>query len=96
MSEYKWKTTVSSGRSKTNGADDGNTGWRLHLVDVTNLVGVDTYNRKHGSFTAQKGKSICGISPRYGWGIDLFVDEPCSRCLAIAEKHGIELPRIES
>ena len=60
------------------------TGWKLHLVDVPEekLEGV------------YREKALCGLTAKHGWGLDLFINEPCFRCKKAAEKFGLELPKI--
>ena len=29
-------------------------------------------------------RALCGLRPRHGWGVDLFIDEKCKRCEAKA------------
>lgn len=88
-----WMTTAPSGRAHTHGADDGQTGWRLHLVDEKQLVDKKKWTR-HGVIVIAQGRALCGLRPGTGWGLDLFIDEPCARCKRAAEKRGIELPEI--
>lgn len=74
-----WLTTAPSGRARTHGADDGQTGWRLHAVP----------GRPDETF-AQIGKreAICGVRPGTGWGLDFFIERPCKRC---AKKAGVQV-----
>jgi hypothetical protein len=95
MAILKWMTTASSGRSKTHGADDGVTGWRLHIVDSEQLVEAERYNVRYGKFKARMGKALCGVRPKMGFGHDLFIDEECQRCVKIAEKRGIDFNTID-
>jgi len=50
------------------------TGWRLHAVMAEN---EETLSQLRGR------RAACGLLPKYGWGLDLFVDRKCARCLAI-------------
>ena len=35
------------------------------------------------TLTSLKGKkALCGLTPRMGWDLDLFVDTQCKRCLS--------------
>ena len=27
--------------------------------------------------------AFCGLRPRHGWGVDLFIDRQCARCTAV-------------
>lgn len=95
MNSFDWMTTMPSGRAHTHGADDGQTGWRLHLVDYASLTKEKHFVKHYeaGFVDVLRGSALCGLRPRTGWGLDLFIDEPCARCLKIAEKRGIELPK---
>lgn len=67
----QWLTTNPSGRAHTHAADDGQTGWRTHAV------------RAHDSETFPEiacRAALCGLVPRHGWNIDLFIDRRCARC----------------
>ena len=80
---WHWLTTSPNPRSRATGYDAGQRGWRLHLVDVDgrkNSKGVDN------------APALCGLRPAHGWGVDLFIDRPCARCLAKMEKLGINIP----
>jgi hypothetical protein len=90
---FEWRTTCPSGKSHTHGADDGQTGWRLHLVDLSKQRQEKRYTR-WGPEQFVRGPALCGMTPRMGWGLDLFIDAPCERCVRIAEKRGIEIPTI--
>jgi hypothetical protein len=82
---YEWRTTVPSGRAHTHGADDGQTGWRLHLVDETDMLPSDT---------GRNYRAVCGTRAIHGWGLDLFISDTCSKCEAKIEKKGITPPKI--
>lgn len=73
----QWLTTRSSGKSHTHSADDGQTGWRLHAVPAQpsqRLTGIG------------RVRALCGLRPRRGWGLDLFIDEKCRRCALRAKE----------
>jgi hypothetical protein len=88
----RWATTTPHPwkPSHTHGADDGQIGWRLHLVAfgerTRERLGRDRYE------TIDVSKALCGLRPRHGWGLDMFVEDECSRCIKAAEKAGIKLP----
>ena len=86
MPRYAWRSTMPNPRTPLTNADAGNTGWKLHLVDLDSL-----YVWRHKG-VADHGAALCGIAAKFGWGIDLFVEDVCARCAAKAEKLGIELP----
>lgn len=73
----EWLTTYPSGRSHTHSADDGQTGWKLHAVET------GEYRRR---------RALCGCRPGTGWGVDLFIDKPCLRCVARATKLKVNIP----
>jgi hypothetical protein len=58
-------------------------GWHLHAVA---LDGSATAEQAHGI------RAFCGLIPRHGWGVDLFIDEPCLRCVRIALARGVPVP----
>jgi hypothetical protein len=34
-----------------------------------------------------RGQSaLCGLTPRHGWDLDMFIDRPCVRCLNKAKE----------
>lgn len=85
---YEWAVTAPNPRHPGTGYDAGQRGWRLHLVEGGKVDWVmrDRY----------KAPALCGLIPSHGWGMDLFIDTPCARCEAVAEKLGIEVPSIAS
>jgi len=91
MSEYAWVTTAPSGRAHTCRADDGVTGWKLHLI----VPGSFVRHSPSQKAAVDRSPALCGLRARHGWGLDLFIDAPCSRCLRKAEKLGIPLPDID-
>lgn len=95
MAGFEWMTTYPSGRAHTHGADDGQTGWRIHLVDPAGLYESETFIRyRAGPVKTMRGPALCGMRPRTGWGLDLFIDKPCARCVKAAGKRGITPPRV--
>jgi hypothetical protein len=74
-------------RTPQTNPDAGNTGWKLHLVDLDSLYQSHPKAPIYGS-------SLCGLKARFGWGLDLFVEDICARCAARASKLGIKLPDI--
>ena len=68
----EWATTEPNPRRhRTFNGDDGVTGWKLHFIPEEQ----DYIGRKYG-----KAKALCGLRAKHGWGIDLFVEDECSRC----------------
>jgi hypothetical protein len=70
----QWLTTAPDPRSPATGHGAGQRGWRLHAVEVEDITSFSDIKRK---------RAICGIRPRYGWGLDLFITDPCERCMQI-------------
>ena len=65
----------------------------MHYVDLTKgPVFPPRLGRYRGTAPINKSPALCGLVPKHGWGLDMFIDEPCKRCVAKAEKLGIELP----
>lgn len=78
MSEHfvGWYTTAPHPWKKAHrhGADQGQIGWKLHAVVL-----------KHEREDCDEGfrpQALCGLTPRHGWGVDLFIEDECSRCVA--------------
>jgi len=67
----QWITTRPSGKAHTHSADDGVTGWRLHAVEADDKTTFAELGRK---------PSLCGLRPKMGWGMDLFIEARCKRC----------------
>lgn len=53
--------------------DRGQRGWRLHAV----LLPESELPTDGRGLVA-----LCGLSPRRGWGLDLFIEDECGRCQA--------------
>jgi hypothetical protein len=34
----------------------------------------------------KRAQALCGLRPRHGWGMDLFIEDVCSRCEAIMDR----------
>lgn len=68
----KWFTTTPNPRSRATGHDAGQRGWRLHAVKTSS----DSFE------VVRRKPAICGLRPAFGWGLDLFIDDKCQRCLA--------------
>lgn len=86
---YEWMTTQPSGRAHTCREDAGVTGWKLHAI----IPGQRQYQLMNGP-VIDVSPALCGLRPRHGWGLDLFINAPCQRCLDRAAKLGIELPAL--
>jgi hypothetical protein len=61
-------------------------GWRLHAIDCTDDPSIGLADTRR-----LKSKSaLCGLSPRHGWGFDLFIRDQCERCTkAVARLKGV-------
>lgn len=73
-----WVTTEPNPRSPATGHAAGQRGWKLHYVpsDEETFVGL--------RYTA----ALCGLRPRHGWGLDMFIEDKCARCLRALKKEG--------
>ncbi len=69
---FQWLTTEQNPNVKQYGVDQGQRGWRTHAVEATATQTLES---------VRYVKAACGLLPRHGWGMDLFVDRPCARCL---------------
>jgi hypothetical protein len=58
---------------------DDTRGKKLHAVDSYYVDSPDLLLRK---------KSVCGISPLWGWGNDGNIKEHCSRCTLLLNNRG--------
>ena len=68
-----WVTT-----NDKNGGGPWQSGWKEHAVPL-----ADSEEEKNMAFSSLgKRRALCGLRPRHGWGIDLFIDEKCKRCEA--------------
>lgn len=78
-----WLTT-----NDKNGGGPWQSGWKEHAIPLE-----DGENEKHTSPSALgKRRALCGLRPRHGWGVDLFIDEKCSRCVArLAKAPSVQL-----
>jgi hypothetical protein len=57
-------TTQPNPQTPATGHDAGQRGWRLHAVKP----GAGRYRA-----------AACGLRPRHGWSLDLFIDDRCKR-----------------
>lgn len=95
MSELHWLTTTPNPyrNAHTPVVDDGQVGWKLHLV----RLGERTYKpigRRDGVTEIDISRALCGLSAKHGWGLDLFINTPCKRCMRKAQALGVPIPKI--
>jgi hypothetical protein len=76
----EWLTTAPNPRSPATGVDAGQRGCALHAVETT---GRERLSKLRGR------RAACGLLPRHGWGLDMFVDDRCKRCVAALSKAGV-------
>ncbi len=69
---YQWLTTAANPHVRHYGPDDGQRGWRTHAVLATPATTFESVR-----YVA----AACGLLPAHGWGMYMFVDRPCARCL---------------
>jgi hypothetical protein len=69
--KIEWLTTLANPKRPATGYDAGQTGWKLHCVQVIN----DSFKQ------TGRAKALCGLIPAYGWSLDLFVEDRCKKCL---------------
>lgn len=66
-----WLTTMPNPRARNSGYDAGQRGWKLHAVES-----------KSDSFKETRWtRALCGVLPAHGWGLDMFIEDECKRCL---------------
>ena len=75
--EIQWLTTAANPAAHTCETDDGQQGWRLHAVRATKQTRFKDLGRQ---------PALCGTRPARGWGLDLFVNTKCKRCLRALDK----------
>lgn len=72
-----WLTTAPNPRVRPYGPDQGQRGWQLHAIEA----------EKDATMSGVKYKrSLCGLLPRHGWGLDLIIEDECERCVRALEK----------
>lgn len=70
-----WVTTAPNPRVRATGYDAGQRGWRLHAVQAP----------PQATFSKIEGRAaLCGLIPRHGWSLDLFIQDRCKRCQRLA------------
>ena len=89
--KISWFTTAPSPSSPKTGFDAGQRGWKLHAVLMPNDGKFKMASRR----VRLGSKSLCGLRPAHGWGFDLFIDEPCQRCLSAIKKRKLDVLHID-
>lgn len=74
---FGWMPTAPNPRHPGTGYDAGQRGWRLHAVLLNEGEQYQQFKRR---------PALCGLSPRHGWGGDLFIEDECARCDAAMTK----------
>ena len=67
----EWLTTAANPRSPATGYDAGQRGWVQHAIYAFASDSVEQHKRT---------RALCGLLPRHGWGLDLYIEKHCSRC----------------
>ena len=81
----EWFVTSPGSRAFTShAADCGQRGWRLHAVVIEST--------KTTMGEIRCAISACGIRPRHGWALDLFIEKRCERCEGVLSKRGGKHP----
>jgi hypothetical protein len=64
-----WLTTNPNPRASAKGFDAGQRGWKCHAVEGEKFSEVKYV------------KAACGLRAKHGWGMDLFIEAKCKKCL---------------
>lgn len=70
--KWQWLTTLPNPRSRATGTDAGTVGWKTHALAVSSTALLSHFRR---------ARAVCGLLPAHGWGMDLFIERKCARCL---------------
>lgn len=76
-----WVTTAPNPRSSAMGFDAGQRGWKLHAIRGDESESFADIKRR---------PSLCGLIPRHGWGLDLFIEDRCARCASKLARSTLE------
>ena len=66
-----WLTTAPNPRSSATGYDGGQKGWKLHAIETDS----DSFKEIRWE------RAVCGLQARHGWGLDMFIEDKCEKCL---------------
>jgi len=74
-----WVSTAVNERyvGKTHGADAGRRGWRVHAIAAEPSETLAQIGRR---------RALCGLAPRRGWEVDLYVERRCAGCARAADR----------
>jgi hypothetical protein len=67
----QWMTTLPKPGTPATGWDAGQRGWRAHAVEADESERFSEIGDR---------RAACGLLPRHGWSMDLFIDRRCTRC----------------
>lgn len=69
-----WLTTAPHPDAPATGYDAGQRGWRTHAVEAEADSTFDNISQADV-------RAACGLRAAHGWGMDLFIDRRCERCV---------------
>ncbi len=78
MPAIQWVTCGSNPLRFENGQGSAVTGWRLHALRTD----AKLFSELNGL------RALCGLAPRHGWDLDMYIDRKCHRCSKIAARYG--------
>lgn len=77
--KVEWLTTAPDPRTRATGHDAGQRGWKLHAVPAG---ATDTFTE------VRDRTALCGLRPRHGWDLDMFIVDRCKRCVLKVKQLG--------
>lgn len=81
----QWLTTAPNPAHPGTGYDAGQRGWKLHAINAPEKA---TFG------DVRFLRAACGLRGRYGWGLDIFIEDKCTRCMrALGERALADTPR---
>lgn len=78
--KWQWLTTAphpNPAKRRTCEVDAGQRGWKTHAVMASDSETLEDIGHR---------RSMCGLKPAHGWGVDLFIEARCERCEAMMAK----------
>lgn len=79
--KIEWLTTSPNPRVISHTNDAGQRGWKTHAVNMGEKTNLSEVKYR---------TALCGIIPRHGWGMDLFIEDKCTRCIKALAKLSVE------